>query len=97
MRLMRFNVKAKYVQGKDMLVADTLSRSPVSTTESSHEEIQAHVSDVQSSWQVSDTGLAKIRAETLKDVNLKAAMEYTIHGWPQYKEDVQLTARDSSS
>lgn len=95
MRLMRFNVKAKYVPGKDMLVADTLSRSPVSTTESSsHEEIQAHVSDVQSSWQVSDAGLAKIRAETLKDVNLKAAMEYTIHGWPQYKEDVQLAARD---
>ena len=78
-----------------MLVADTLSRSPISTTESSfHEEIQAHVSDVQSSWQVSDTGLTKIRAETLKDVNLKAAMEYTIHGWPHYKEDVQLAARD---
>ena len=94
MRLMRFNVKAKYVPGKDMLVADTLSRSPVSTTKSnSHEEIHAHVSDVQSSWQVSDAGLAKIRAETLKDVNLKAAMEYTIHGWPQYK-DVQLAARD---
>ena len=96
MHLMRFNVKAKYVPGKDMLVADTLSRSPVSTTESSsHEEIQAHVSDVQSSWQVSDTGLAKIRAETtVKDVNLKAAMEYTIHGWPQYKEDVQLAATE---
>ena len=87
MRLMRFNVKAKYVPGKDMLVADTLSRSLVSTFESSsHEEVQAHVSDVQSSWQVSDAGLAKIRAETLKDVNLKAAMEYTIHGWPQYNE-----------
>ena len=95
MRLMRFNVNAKYVPGKDMLVADTLSRSPVSTTESSsHEEIQAHVSDVQSSWQVSDAGLAKIRAETLKDANLKAAMEYTIHDWPQYKEDVQLAAGD---
>ena len=95
MRLMCFNVKAKYVPGKDMLVADTLSHSPVFTTESSsREEIQAHVSDVQSSWQVSDAGLAKIRAETLKDVNLKAAMEYTIHGWPQYKEDIQLAARD---
>ena len=96
MGLMRFNINAKYVPGKDMLVADTLSRSPVSTTESSsHEEIQAHVSDVQSSWQVSDAWLAKIRAETLKDVNLKAAMEYTtIYGWPQYKEDVQLAARD---
>ena len=92
---MRFNVKAKYVPGKDMLVADTLSRSPVATTESSsHEEIQAHVSDVRSSWQVSDAGLAKIRAGTLKDVYIKEAMEYTIHGLPQYKEDVQLAARD---
>ena len=43
---------------------------------------------------MSDAGLAKIKAETLKDVNLKAATEYTIHGWPQYKEDVQLAARD---
>ena len=43
---------------------------------------------------MSDAGLAKIRAETLTDVNLKAAMEYTIHGWPQYKEGVQLAARD---
>ena len=95
MRLMHFNVKAKYVPGKDMLVADALSRSHVSTTKSSsHEEVQAHVSDVQSSWQVSDAGLAKIRAETLKDVNLKAAMEYTIDAWPQNKEDVQLAARD---
>ena len=95
MCLMRFDVKAKYVPGKDMLVADTLTRSPVSKTESSsHEEIQSHVSDGQSSWQVSDAGLAKIRAETLKDVNLKAAMEYTIHGWTQYKEDIQLAARD---
>ena len=94
-RLMRFNVKAKYVPGKDMLVAHTLSRSPVATTESSsHEEIQAHVSEVRSSLQVSDAGLAKIRAGTLKDVNLKEAMEYTIHGLPQYKEDVQLAARD---
>ena len=59
MCLMRFNIKTKYVPGKDMLVVDTLSRSPVSISESSsHEEIQAHVSDVQSSRQVSDAGLA---------------------------------------
>ena len=67
MRLMRFNGKVNYVPGKDMLVADTLSRSPVSTTESSsHEEIQAHVSDVQSSWQVSDAGLGKDQSRDFK-------------------------------
>ena len=30
-RLMRLNIKAKYVPGKEVLVADTLPCSPVST------------------------------------------------------------------
>ena len=86
MRLMRFNIKAKYVPGKDMLVADTLSRSPVSTTESnSHwlRKFKPMSADVLSSWQlksVSDAGLAKIRAETLKDVNLN----WSSHGVHDY-------------
>ena len=78
-----------------MLVADAISHSPVTMGKDSfHEEIQAHVNKIQSQWQVTDAGLANIGAETLKDVNLKAAMEYTIHGWPQSKEDVQLAATD---
>ena len=48
MRLMRFSVRATYIPGKDMLVADVLSRSPVITGEDSlYEEIQAHVNDMQ--------------------------------------------------
>ena len=95
MRLLRFNIKAQYVPGKDMLVADALSRSPISAeTDTFHDEIEHHVNEVSSSWQVSDAGLADIRTETAKDINLKTAMEYTAHGWPQYKEDVQLAARD---
>ena len=63
-----------------MLVADAISHSPVTMGKDSfHEEIQAHVNKIQSQWQVTDAGLANIGAETLKDVNLKAAMEYTIH------------------
>ena len=76
-----FNViSLLYVPGKDILVAGALSRSPVTTGEDSfHEEIQAHVNELQSKWQVTDAGHAKIRVETLKAVNLKAAKECTIH------------------
>ena len=61
MRLNHLNVRATYVPGKDMLVADALSRSPVNTGQDSfHEEIQVHVSEIRSKWQVTDAGPAKM-------------------------------------
>ncbi|XP_041349225.1 uncharacterized protein K02A2.6-like [Gigantopelta aegis] len=35
-----------------------------------------------------------IGTETENDVNLKSAVHYTISGWPKYKDDVPLAARD---
>ena len=80
MRLMRSNIRATYVPGKDMLVADPLSISlwPQVKT-ASMKKCQFVSMKYSQTWQVTDAGLAKIRAEALKDVNLKAAMEYTIH------------------
>ncbi|XP_070173810.1 uncharacterized protein [Littorina saxatilis] len=43
---------------------------------------------------LSDTKLKQIREETAKDVNLKTAFDYTVAGWPEYKQDVMLAARD---
>ena len=67
-----------------MIVADTLSRSPVSTHDSIdlQEDVHVFISEVVSSWPVSDARLKEIRKETQKDVNRKTALEYTISGWP---------------
>ena len=43
---------------------------------------------------VSDAKLDQIREETKKDINLKTDLEYTVTGWPTYKQDVKLAARD---
>nr|KAG5701917.1 hypothetical protein BaRGS_014982 [Batillaria attramentaria] len=96
MRLMRFSVRATYTPGKNMHVADTLSRCPLEAggDDNVDEEVTAYVNCVRSSWPVTDAKLDKIREETQKDINLKTAMEYTAGGWPLYKENVQLAARD---
>lgn len=100
MRLMRFKPEARYNPGKEMFVADTLSRSPLTGGKTSlrqeelQNDVEAYVDTVASSWPMSDRRLEQIRADTLKDVNLKTALEYTETGWPRYKEDVKLAARD---
>ena len=48
-RLLRFDVRAEYVPGKDMIIADTLSRAPLSSTVTGtelHEESEATISCV---------------------------------------------------
>lgn len=96
MRLARFNIQAQFVQGKDMFVADTLSRKPITecnTTNSIQTEVIEHVNFVTSSWPASDVYLSKIKQATGEDECLSIVMDYTLHGWPDYKENVKLGAR----
>ena len=95
MRLARFNTEAIYTAGKNMHVADHLSRSPLHEgAESNTEELIAErVNAVSAQWPASDTCLDRLREETRKDDNLQIVMDYTRNGWPTYKEDVKLGAR----
>ena len=57
MRLMRFRVTATYVPGKNMVVADTLSRCPRKLLEEDDElqqNVKAFVEETVSAWPVSD-------------------------------------------
>ena len=99
MRLMRHNVKAVYTPGKDLVVADALSRSPLKQDESSAQkeletDVKVHVYVVRVSWSVSDQKLEELRKATASDVTLSMALAYTRAGWPQYKEDVMIGARE---
>jgi len=96
MRLARFNVQARYTQGKNMHVADALSRTPLApkVEEQLNADVVERVNAVTSYWPASDTYLEKIRSETAKDPCLQIAVEYTKSGWPEYKEDVKLGARN---
>ena len=99
MRMMRFNARAEFTPGKNLVVADTLSRSPILDADRKAQnelesDIAVHVDAIRASWPVSDKKLAEYREATSHDVNLKTALDYTRSGWPTHKCDVMLAARD---
>ena len=88
-RMMRFNVTAEYVKGRDMVVADALSRMPLaSQLSTTDKEVNAHVNAVRFCQPASDRKLDDIRPHTSEDLGLQSAIHYTLMGWPRQKNDV---------
>ena len=91
MRLRRFNAFAEHVPGKQMIVSDTLLRSPSRVTDvdkGSVAEITMFVDSVISSKPISDAKLERIRCETEADDQLLAAISLTKQGWPDYGNSI---------
>ena len=57
-------------------------------------DVQFHVDVMTSTCPITDEKLKEIKAKTQEDPILKTAFEYTILGWPMYREDVKLAARE---
>ena len=96
-RLLRYKPVAIHQPGKMMVTSDTLSRSPAACSQETsnlHEDVRFHVSMVTSSGPVSGGKLRQLKEETQQDVSLRTAINYTVMGWPTYKQDVMLAARD---
>lgn len=85
MRLMRYNVTAAHVPGKDQVVADTLSRKPQVCNEipDTVAEVKAYVDGVMSSSPILDPMLRRIEEATRDDAVLQKAIHYTKTGWPR--------------
>ena len=92
-RFLRFNVRAVHTPGKNLVIADALSRSPVveEVEESkSSRDVKAHIDGVASSWPVSDERLDRIAQQTQEDPVLKEVLQQTASGWPRYQQDFHL-------
>jgi hypothetical protein len=98
-RLMRFNPCAIYTPGKFLVIADTLSRSPLSTEHEDavivlEEDVTAHINMIRTSWPASDRRLEEIACESSKDKILSAAMHHTVNGWPPSIGEVDPALRE---
>lgn len=94
MRLMKYQVIAKHVPGKEMHVADALSRSPIAGEESTTcDDVELYVHAVEASFPASYGKREEIRRATSSDPTLQSAIVYTLTGWPKYDRDVPETLK----
>ncbi len=85
MRLMRFTYGIIHVPGKDLVVADTLSRAPlkVLTDTQCQYEAEAYVDCILESLPASEKRLQEIRVAQEDDDVCRDVMEFCHEGWPE--------------
>lgn len=86
LRLMRYNYKVIFVPGKQLVLADCLSRSPVDKFENKKDDLQSEINYyVQltiASLPATNSLLDRIREEQCMDVVCKKLIEYCLNAWP---------------
>lgn len=96
MRLMRFNPVAEYAPGKTLIVADTLSRSPLASTcveTDTHTDVACYVASVMEGIPASTSKMEEIRAATPTDTELQSVMKLIKRGWPEHTSKVPIDVR----
>lgn len=94
-RLQRYNVTVQYRPGKDIPVADSLSRSRACEEDPLDEDLglEVFVEVILKEMAVSDEKMKEIRDITEKDVELQQLRRCVKHGWPEtWKETPVLSA-----
>ena len=87
LRMMRFNFTISHVPGKQLIIADTLSRAPVSMPKESDigltEEANAFIQAIVKSLPISERRLEEIRLQQGQDDACKLVAAYCQTGWPE--------------
>ena len=89
---MRLNLIAGHVPGKELIIADTLSRSPLQhnkAEDAGHvEDVQLHVHYIQLCWPVSQPKLLSMKSAPATDPVLQMVSQYILQQWPQSETSV---------
>ena len=82
-----FNMTVRHEPGKNLVIADLLSRKPLSAAASeTAEDISAYVHAIISTNPMTDQKMTAIRQASENDDIIRRAMEYTLDGWPRINE-----------
>ena len=89
-RLMRFSYTVEHIPGKNLVIADTLSRAPLPSL-SNHdreqfEETETSVSAIINEIPASEAKLDEIRRHQSEDPVCRKVMQYAEFGWPDIKK-----------
>ena len=91
LRLQQCNFSLKYKPGKELVIADTLSRAYTSDSDSTMEEdVRQHVLTVVENIPVEASRLQSIKTTTARDEDLCQLQNIILNGWPDNKSNVPL-------
>ena len=93
LRLQKYNLKVVYKRGKDMLVADTLSRAYLTEESLSKSTASLARIDPKLTLVVRDENHKKIKAETQADEELQTLTKIIHGGWPANRVNVPESIR----
>ena len=95
LRLQPYTFSFKFVPGKNIPVADTLSRAFLddSNPEIPETELNCFIHTVNDHGSVSKSKLTEFAVETSKDPTLKKLKDYVLNGWPNNKSQVDPAVR----
>ena len=84
-RLQKYDFDLLYLAGSKMFIADTLSRAPLSATETYQEFEMVNYAD---SLYISEQRIREIKQQTENDDVLKTLQSCILGGWPSRKRDL---------
>ena len=88
LQLSKYDIDIQYVRGRDIPVADTLSRKFLSDTYPEFtEELDDHVHAVMSNLPISDRKMDMLRTATATDVQMQKLKQTVLDGWPDTRSD----------
>ena len=95
LKLQKYDLEVCYTKGKQLYVADTLSRAYLNVPSTDEDEdlefaVHALVRDLP----VSDAKLSEIQSATHDDEQLQKLHQYIITGWPSSINSVPLSLRN---
>ena len=89
--MQKYNIKVKYKPGKDLLLADALSRAYIVDEKHDYQTvIENEVCMLMPDFPISIEKKEDFKIETNKDETLKIVKKFIINGWPKHKNLVPL-------
>ena len=95
LKLQKYDLHLHYTKGKELYVADTLSRAylHVPSTDNDEDDLEFAVHSLVRDLPVSDSRLSELQSATASDIQMQQLHEYITTGWPANISSVPLSLR----